>query len=139
MNDLPSIPEPDGNPRLRRIFSEAAVFLTIVGACGVAIVTMVFSGAAIVTMSGCEQRSYSGPPPVVCSTADTQGPSWKVEGQGTFHAGYNNTVREILLITSPSGKRFIAITDCGLQAVKDEEDRAADAAATTAIQIAIPE
>ncbi len=113
----------------KRLFAEITVFLTIFGAWGIATSTML--------SSGCEQQEYSGPPPVVCSTADTQGPSWKVEGQGTFHAGYKSTVREILLITSPSGKKFIAITDCGLLAVKDDEQAEADAATNAAVDSAI--
>lgn len=47
---------------------------------------------------------------------------WKVEGQGFFNAGYQSNPREILIITSPAGKKYLAITGCGVTEIHDEQD-----------------
>lgn len=40
---------------------------------------------------------------------------FKIESQGSFNAGHNNNKREILLITdSETGKRYLAVTGCGV-------------------------
>jgi hypothetical protein len=45
---------------------------------------------------------------------------WKIETQGYFTAGYGNNPREILIITSPKGQRFLAITGCGVTELHEE-------------------
>lgn len=47
---------------------------------------------------------------------------WKVEGQGYFKAGYGNNPREILIITSPAGKKYLAITGCGVAEIHEQDD-----------------
>lgn len=39
---------------------------------------------------------------------------WNIKSQGIFYAGYDNNRREILLITTPDGREFLAITGCGV-------------------------
>lgn len=39
---------------------------------------------------------------------------WKVERQGYFHAGFEDRRRDILLLTSPTGKQFLCVTGCGV-------------------------
>ena len=52
-----------------------------------------------------------------------EGSRFKVESQGEFKAGYDNTVREILIITdTKTGKEYLGITGVGVSELMRESD-----------------
>lgn len=76
-------------------------------------------------LCGCE-RPYVEPtnakgvelPPV----AGVEGPRFQVETQGKFWAGYDNNVREILIITdTKTGEQYLGITGVGISDLRKEK------------------
>lgn len=92
---------------------------------------------------GCEEQAPTEKVELTPKVAPGTNQVEKVElftitSKGTFKAGYNNEVREILIVKdNRTGVEYLAITDCALiRRVKEKQEEAAEAV-TDAIDIAL--
>uniref|UniRef100_A0A6M3IT57 Uncharacterized protein n=1 Tax=viral metagenome TaxID=1070528 RepID=A0A6M3IT57_9ZZZZ len=69
--------------------------------------------ALVLVLCGC-----IGTPKIRVNRSKEERPTgWIIDSQGVFHAGYGRHDREILIIVSPEGKKYLAITGCGVTEV----------------------
>jgi tellurite resistance protein len=97
---------------------------------------------AALLLVGCEPQTATEKVEVTPKVAPGTNQVEKVElftitSKGTFKAGYNNEVREILIVKdNRTGVEYLAITDCALiRRVKEKEEAVSDAL-ETAVDIA---
>lgn len=94
---------------------------------------------AVLLLAGCvpepATENIAVSPKVAPSTNQVEKvEQFKVTSKGTFRAGYDDGVREILIIKdNATGEEFLAITDCSLirriKAKKEAQEATADAVA----------
>ena len=87
-------------------------------------------------LSGCDGMPQ--PPPELQKTIvqpSEQSTRFSIESQGTFNAGYDSHVREILVITDKkTGKEYLTITGCGTTELWSETRSTGKTTTTTTVE-----
>jgi hypothetical protein len=95
------------------------------------IASVVIIGALVVMLlrgGGCVPEKIEKLDPVatpvqVVDANRTDVTRFKIEHMGSFNAGYQERVRDLMVVTdTKTGAEYLAITDCSIIRLKDEED-----------------
>jgi hypothetical protein len=80
----------------------------------------------MLALTGCDEQKKPAPPQlektVASSPEQATSSRFLVESHGTFHAGYDDNRREILIITdTETGVQYLSITGCGTTEMRSEK------------------
>jgi hypothetical protein len=83
----------------------------------------------IIGVVGCDDKKAPTDVEIKPRPIPLEQPSQKrfvIESQGSVEAGYNNCVREVLIITdTKTGRTYLAVTDCGITSLQEDQNKAA--------------